>query len=253
MKTYQIHLIRCGVTDANLDGRYIGRTDVPLSAESIRDLRHLQERGGYPTAEVYYTSPRLRCIQTMNLLYPGQDCYEVPGFDEIDFGEWEGKTAEELQDDENFQQWLNRSTNITPPGGESVADMYERVCRTLGMIADGMMRSGCHSAVIVTHGGVISYLLSAYGLPEASFYDWMTAPGHGYSLRLMPSLWMSGRKAEVYQMLPTVPDEDSAAQQAVALGREAAQRSIGLSKPDEDEIDRDNWQPYEHDDDEDDA
>jgi hypothetical protein len=76
----------------------------------------------------------------------------------------------------------------------------------------------------------------------------MTAPGHGYSLRLMPSLWMSGRKAEAFQMLPTVPDEDNTAQQAVALGREAAQRSIGLSRPD-DEIDRDNWEPFEHPDD----
>lgn len=249
MKTYQIHLLRCGLTDANLDGRYIGRTDAPLSAESIADLKKLQARGGYPEAEVYYTSPRLRCIQTMNLLYPGQDCYEVPGFDEIDFGDWEGKTADELKDDENFQKWLNHSADVTPPNGESVADMYQRVCQTFGMIADGMIRSGCRSAVIVTHGGVISYLLSAYGLPEASFYDWMTAPGRGYSLRIMPGLWMSGRKAEAFQMIPTVPDEEpDVHQQAVALGRAAAERSIGLSRPD-DEVNREDWEPYAHNDD----
>ncbi len=250
MKTYQIHLIRCGLTDANQSGRYIGRTDVPLSAEGIAQLRRLHDRGGYPTAEVYYTSPRLRCIQTMNLLYPGQDCYEVPGFDEIDFGDWEGKTADELKDDETFQQWLNHSADVTPPNGESVGVMYERVCKTFGMIADGMIRSGCQSAVVVTHGGVISYLLSAYGLPEASFYDWMTTPGHGYSLRIMPGLWMSSRKAEAFQMLPTVPDETSDAQQAMALGREAAERSFGLTKPD-DEIDRSNWEPFSHDADDD--
>ena len=251
MKTYQIHLIRCGVTDANTDGRYIGRTDVPLSAEGIAQLKRIQARGGLPEADVYYTGPRLRCIQTMNVLFPGQDCYEVPGFDEIDFGDWEGKTADELQNDADFQKWLNHSADVTPPNGESVADMYERVCKTFGMIADGMIRSGCRSAVIVTHGGVISYLLSAYGLPEASFYDWMTAPGHGYSLRIMPGLWMSGRKAEVFQMLPTVPDEDDAQQRAVALGREAAERSIGLYRP-EDEVNRDDWEPYAHRDDEED-
>ena len=95
---------------------------------------------------------------------------------------------------------------------------------------------------------MISYLLSAYGLPEASFYDWMTAPGHGYSLRIMPGLWMSGRKAEVFQMLPTVPDEDDAQQRAVALGREAAERSIGMYRPD-DEVNREEWEPYTHRDD----
>lgn len=248
MKTYQIHLIRCGLTDANLNGRYIGRTDVALSADGIAQLKQMHERGGYPEAEVYYTSPRLRCIQTMNLLYPGQDCYEVPGFDEIDFGDWEGKSAEELKDDDAFQKWLNHSADVTPPNGEGVGVMYERVCKTFGMIADGMIRSGCRSAVIVTHGGVISYLLAAYGLPEASFYDWMTSPGHGYSLRIMPGLWMSNRKAEVFQMLPTVPDADDDAQKAMALGREAAERSFGMTKPD-DEIDRSGWEPFTHDDD----
>ena len=252
MKTYQIHLIRCGLTDANQSGKYIGRTDVPLSGDGIDQLRQLHDRGGYPEGEVYYTSPRLRCIQTMNLLYPGQDCYEVPGFDEIDFGDWEGKSADELKDDDTFQKWLNHSADVTPPNGESVGVMYERVCKTFGMIADGMIRSGCRSAVIVTHGGVISYLLGAYGLPEASFYDWMTTPGRGYSLRIMPGLWMSNRKAEVYQMLPTVPDADDADQQAMAMGREAAERSFGMTKPD-DEVDRSNWEPFSHDDEDDEA
>lgn len=31
VKTYQIHLIRHGLTDGNTQGRYIGRTDLPLS------------------------------------------------------------------------------------------------------------------------------------------------------------------------------------------------------------------------------
>lgn len=246
MKTYQIHLIRCGLTDANLNGRYIGRTNVPLSADSMAELRQLHEQGGYPAAEAYYTSPRLRCIQTMNLLYPGEDCYEVPGLDEINFGDWEGKNAAELKHDPDFEKWLNHSADVTPPNGESVGDMYERVCRTFGMIADGMIHSGCPSAVIVTHGGVISYLLAAYGLPEASFYDWMTAPGHGYSLRLQPSLWMSNRKAEVFQMLPVGQGEPDGAQNAMALGREAAERSFGLTRPGDDEIDRSEWEPYAH-------
>ena len=33
MKTYKIHLVRCGLTDANLQGRYLGREDVPVPEE----------------------------------------------------------------------------------------------------------------------------------------------------------------------------------------------------------------------------
>ena len=39
MKSYQIHLIRHGMTQANLQGRYIGSTDVPLSQEGIEQLK----------------------------------------------------------------------------------------------------------------------------------------------------------------------------------------------------------------------
>ena len=192
MKTYQIHFIRHGITDANLAGKYIGRTDALVTAEGMHQLETAREKGGYPKAEVYYTSPRMRCIQTMHALYPGQDCYEVPGFDEINFGDWEGKTAEELQQDPAFGKWLQDSMRNAPPNGESTAEMYVRICHTFEMIVEGMMRSAVPSAVIVTHAGVIMHLLARYGLPQANFYDWMTEPGHGYSIRIIPSLWMSG-------------------------------------------------------------
>ena len=44
MKTYKIHLIRHGATDANVLGQYIGqRTDTPLSPEGLNELRLLKD------------------------------------------------------------------------------------------------------------------------------------------------------------------------------------------------------------------
>ena len=48
MKTYKIHLIRHGITEANQDGRYIGRTDLPggdteTLMASLRRLDALEE------------------------------------------------------------------------------------------------------------------------------------------------------------------------------------------------------------------
>lgn len=245
MQSYQIHLIRHGITAANLNGQYIGRTDLPLAPDGVRALQVLAAKGGYPEGDVYYTSPRLRCIQTMNLLYPGRDCYEVPGFDEINFGDWEGKTAEMLKGDALFEKWLNHSADVTPPNGESAAEMLSRVCTAFEMIVDGLIRTQVRSAVVVTHGGVIMNLLASYGLPQASFYDWITPAGQGYSMRIMPSLWMNGNKVEVYDTIPAGasvdPNDDGRI--AAALGREAADRSFAASRP-EDEPDRDQWEPY---------
>ena len=38
MKSYTIHLIRHGVCEGNLEGRYIGRTQSPLAQEGIQAL-----------------------------------------------------------------------------------------------------------------------------------------------------------------------------------------------------------------------
>ena len=93
MKSYTIHLIRHGITEGNLLGQYIGRTDSPLAAEGIRALQKLKEQYEYPEAQAYYCSPMRRCIDTLRILYPEAEPVLVDGFRECDFGDWEGKTA----------------------------------------------------------------------------------------------------------------------------------------------------------------
>ena len=94
MRTYKIHLIRHGATDANYLGQYIGsKTDLPLSPEGFSELRLIKDDIEYPDIDVLYSSPLLRCRQTASLLYPEKDIIPVPNFTEYDFGEFEGKTA----------------------------------------------------------------------------------------------------------------------------------------------------------------
>ena len=68
MLTYKIHLLRHGLTQANLDGRYIGRTDLPLCPEGRARLEKLRDACEYPWVERVYTSPLLRARQTAELL-----------------------------------------------------------------------------------------------------------------------------------------------------------------------------------------
>jgi len=102
MKSYQIHLIRHGITDGNLAGQYIGSTDLPLCSAGEEQLRTLAEKYEYPAAEAYFVSPMKRCIETLDIIYPEANGIAIDGLRECDFGAFEGMTAAELQQSRLF-------------------------------------------------------------------------------------------------------------------------------------------------------
>lgn len=227
MKSYVIHLIRNMPCEGNLEGRYIGRTESPLAMQSISDLVALKQQYRYPQAGAFYASPSTRCVDTLKLLYPQAEPEVILEMAECDFGDWENRTAAELEGDERFRTWMENGGQAAPPNGESGLVFMQRVCRGFETLVQNMMVQGQTSAVLVTHGGVIMSLLTAYGLPRAEFYDWMCEPGCGYSVRITPSLWMRSMVMEVTDMLPKGEDEEHPDHMVVDLAREAADRAYG--------------------------
>ncbi len=201
MKTYKIHLIRHGMTEANADGRYIGRTDLPLSPEGLAALLRLKESYCYPGGLRFFTSPLTRCRQTLEVLYPGCSPEMVEGLSECDFGEWEGKSLPELKGDERFLQWMEgRRQDI--PGGEDAEDFRHRVCAAFEGVVNDLIHSGDTEAVICTHGGVITLLMQLYALPRLEPKDCLANPGQGFTLRVTPSIWMSEPLGEALCIIP---------------------------------------------------
>ena len=208
MKSYQIHFIIHGACEETRRGEYVGTKDVPLSEEGKKELRELDEAFDYPGTPVIFTSPLKRCIQTCEILYPALNPIVINELRECSFGEWEGRTADSLSGNEDFKKWLAGDTSVKPPKGESGADFTRRVCNIFQNIVDGLLSTGNTNAVIVTHGGVIMTLLSVYGLPQAKPFDWAVEDGCGYSMRIIPSLWMRDKVGEVYCKLPLEKHSD---------------------------------------------
>ena len=202
MKSYIIHFIRHGAIDETLSGKYIGTTDVPLSDKGKMDLKKLDYEYRYPGTQVVFTSPLKRCTETCRILYPEQNPLSIANLSECNFGEWEGKTAEELKSDPDFEKWLAGDNSVKPPRGESIADFTRRICRMFESIVEGLMKTGTTESVIVTHGGVIMTLLAVYGLPQAKPFEWTMDNGFGYSLRVTPMLWQRDKVCEVFQTIP---------------------------------------------------
>lgn len=202
MKSYKIHIVRCGITDSNIREVYLGREDVPLNDRGIEELKELKSRYDYPKAEAVFSSPLQRCKHTASILFPGVPLIEIPDFTEYDFGEFEGFTAEELKKNEQFKQWLGSGGDAAPPFGESNNHFIARVAVSFEKVVEGLLKTGTREAAIVTHGGVIMAILSFFGIPEAHMHEWITDFGYGYTLLVTPSLWTRERKVEVFDTIP---------------------------------------------------
>lgn len=207
MKSYTIHLIRNAFTDENLEGRYIGHTDVPVSEEGKAQLAAMKNELIYPPVEAVFTSPLKRCRETAAVLYPDSKAIVIDGFIEYNFGEFENKTAADLEKSPVFPRWLAGEKGVAPPFGESNEEFSERVCDTFIKVAEGLMKTGTTSAAIVTHGGVIMTILAAFGIPEYPMHEWLTPNGCGFTIKINPSLWMRARKFEVFSEFPYEREE----------------------------------------------
>lgn len=208
MKSYKIHFIRHGAIEDTLNGAYIGTTDVSLSDEGKRQLKLLDHNMDYPYAQVLFTSPLKRCKETSKIIYSHLEPIVIDQLIECNFGEWEGKTADDLSDDPDFSKWLAGDSTIKPPRGESNDDFTRRICLMFENIVNGLIKTGTTDCVIVTHGGIIMTLLAIYGLPQAKPFDWACDNGYGYSMRITPMLWQRDKVAEVYDLIPKSRDVD---------------------------------------------
>lgn len=208
MKSYYIHFIRHGSIEETKQGAYIGITDKELSDVGVEELKKLDNTHKYPYAPVIFTSPLKRCTQTCEVLYPHIKPIVVDELSEMNFGRWEGKTADELRGDPLFEAWLAGEKGATPPGGEDGEDFTRRICLVFQNIVDGLIKTGNTDCAIITHGGVIMTLLAVYGLPQAKPFDWACDNGFGFSMRVTPMLWQRDRVAEVYKLIPEKKEED---------------------------------------------
>ena len=169
-----LYLIRHGKTEANLQHRYCGSTDLDLSPQGLLELSAL--RYEIPKARFVISGMR-RTEQTLRALF-GDVAYEVvPAFREIDFGAFEMGSYEELKDREDYQRWLlGDNTRNVPPGGESGEQMTRRVLDALPSLMG-------EDTVLITHGGVIAAIMEELFPREGkNRYQWQPRPGRGYAV-----------------------------------------------------------------------
>ncbi len=200
MRTYKLHLIRHGMTDGNLKGQYIGRTELPILPEGVTTLNNLKQQIDYPSVERIYSSPMLRCRQTANIIYPGREIKIIDNLIEYNFGEFEGKTAQQLENVPEYVEWTSGKRQ-SPPGGEDNTEFAKRLCLGINEIVRDMMNNDSHEAAVFMHGGTIMVLLASCGLPRRNLVEWTTDNGRGYTILITPSLYQRTGAVEVIDII----------------------------------------------------
>ncbi len=177
-----ITCIRHFVTKENEEKQYIGWTNVPIVKKpNVSHSLH---------ADVVITSDLLRCRQTAYVLFPNHVIECSYRWRELNFGDFEGKTYAELQTVESYRRWIDDPIHHSPPNGESFRHFQGRIERA---IDDLISRSASHT-VVVTHGGVIRYLLSQYAPKTRPFWKWHVPFGEGVTLYNTRERWKERKR-----------------------------------------------------------
>ncbi|QFJ55841.1 histidine phosphatase family protein [Pseudobutyrivibrio xylanivorans] len=179
-----ITFIRHGKTPGNERKAYIGITDEKLST----DGQELIKNRVYPPADIVFSSPLARCIETAEIIYPGMKPVIVQDLRETDFGLFEGKNYQELADNPEYQRWIDSGGTEAFPKGESPAAANERFLRGFQEVLKNI--GDAEDISIVAHGGTIMAVLSHYF--GGDFYSYMTENGEGYTFDLSHDSIFSG-------------------------------------------------------------
>lgn len=204
----KITWIRHGMTRANEEHRYLGKTDEPLSEKGIRFLQEKKKKSFFNAPEFLYASPMKRCVQTAEILFRRKPVL-IPEWKEMDFGQFEGKNYEELKDNPDYQKWIDSNGTLPFPGGEPREQFIRRSMEGFDrMMSDILIKSekntriqngtetqdlknNCETeipVVAVVHGGTIMAVLSS--LTGGEYFDFQVKNGEGYETVLE---WIQGR------------------------------------------------------------
>lgn len=129
----RVYLIRNGGCEPEKAGQFVGQLDLPLSPDGAERVKRLLDGFSEENLNGVYTSPLLRAKQSAEIFSNQFKLDPIPheGLKEVDLGSFEGKTFEEIVDEEPDLANEMRKEPVTfrYPGGESFMDLAERAYR----------------------------------------------------------------------------------------------------------------------------
>ena len=164
-------LIRHGATDWNDQHRFIGRSDLPLNANGIKQAQALGNKLDREQFDLIISSNLKRAAETAELIV-GESGNQILFDDrlrEVDFGSWEGLTLNQINEQYPgaFQRWRN-DLSYRIPEAEDIQDTRERV---KAFLDDLLKDHSGKTILVISHGSILQMVI--YLILEIPFVnDW---------------------------------------------------------------------------------
>jgi alpha-ribazole phosphatase len=166
-----IYLIRHPQSPEAASNRIIGHTDLK-AAEGEAFARRVAALLPAPI-DLVYASPLARAHEPAKALaanvlknqYPVQTAADLM---ELNFGEWENKTWQDIPEAE-LNPWMEDFVGVAPPAGESFAQLGERVTGFVSALRE-RARPDATIAMVLHKGPILALLAEALGMPLANAF-----------------------------------------------------------------------------------
>lgn len=181
-KQGRIALIRSGQTAGGKAGRLLGVLDEALSMEGKEHLEQYREEHVYPPVSLVYSGRGMRCRETALLLYPRIPVIVFSDLRPFDYGEFAGKTREELADEPVFEQWA-RAEGVPPcPGGDSAYAYNLHSEQVFRDIVRESCKKDLESVAVIADQTSIAAIMTRFCVPRTACCDWEVPWGRGFLL-----------------------------------------------------------------------
>ncbi len=175
----KFYLVRHGETEWNKVERFRGQADIPLNETGRIQAEAIGRRLAAEPIVAVFSSPLGRASETAEAIAAskGISVEFAEGLRDMNFGEWEGLTPDEVaaKDRDLYARWLAAPQTVSIPGGESLDDVRARV---MSFVDDLTARFNNQGVALVSHRAVCRVLLCAVlGLDNSRI--WQIDMAHG--------------------------------------------------------------------------
>ncbi|HXC50455.1 MAG TPA: histidine phosphatase family protein [Candidatus Limnocylindrales bacterium] len=148
-------LMRHGETAWNRDRRVMGDLDIPLSDDGRLQSGHAARLLESFAIDRIVSSPLVRAKETAEIVaqHLGRTIETDPRLVEVRFGEWQGKTYEEVATDPRYHGFATDPVANATPGGDTAESVQRRGLESLATLRAG------ECVLFVTHGDIIRTLI----------------------------------------------------------------------------------------------
>ena len=161
----------------NLENRFTGWVDVPLSENGIKNAKEVAGKLAGLKIDKIYTSPLIRNKETVSLILENlgkvkEDKSSSPPFaiarvkdvpividkalDERNYGKWQGLNKDKVKEqygEEKFRL-LRRSWDQAPPDGESLKDVFKRAVPFYQKYIEKDLKEGKTVLIVASHNSL---------------------------------------------------------------------------------------------------